>query len=171
MEKSGIIVCRNGKGSEEMLESSLAYIVIRSIPESIILMLSGFILLDLKLDTKRIIKLGLILGGIISLIRKLPITFGVHTILSMVVLGVILFKISNKSFMEVIITPCDIWISLALSEAIYYIIATGLLRIDSEVLTDYQSIQGAVSTLPSLLILLMVVLVIKSMKKKLMRSF
>lgn len=154
-----------------MLESSLAYVLIRTIPESIILMLSGFILLDLKLDTKKIIKLGLILGVIISLIRKLPITFGVHTILSMIAVGIILFKISNKSFVEVIVAPCNIWISLALSEAIYYIIATGLLKIDSEVLTDYQSVLGAISTLPSLLILLMIVLVIKSMKKKLMKRF
>ena len=154
-----------------MLESSLAYVLMRTIPESIVLMLSGFILLGLKLDTKKIVKLGFIHGIIISIIRKLPITFGVHTILSMIVLSAILFKISNKSFVEVIVAPCNIWISLALSEAIYYIIATGLLKIDSEVLTDYQSVLGAISTLPSLLILLMIVLVIKSMKKKLMKSF
>ena len=154
-----------------MLESSLAYTIIRSIPESIILMLSSFILLDLKLDKKQILKYGVLLGIIISMIRKLPITFGVHSLLYMIVLGLILFKISNKNFMEVIITPCNIWIALALSEGIYYLIAKNILMIDTKVLTDYQTVEGALSTLPSLGILLLVVLMIKSMKKKMMKSF
>ncbi len=154
-----------------MLESSLAYVVIRSIPESIVLILSSFILLDLELDTKKILKIGCFLGVIISLIRKLPISFGVHTLLSMIVLGLILFKITKRKFMEVIIVPCDIWISLALSEGIYYLIATSILKIDANILTDYLTVQGAISTLPSLGVLLIIVLMIKSMKKKMMKSF
>ncbi|MGL5694690.1 MAG: hypothetical protein ACRCXA_11475, partial [Peptostreptococcaceae bacterium] len=106
-----------------------------------------------------------------TLIRKLPIAFGVHSILSMVVLGIMLFRISNKKFIEVIIVPCDVWIGLALSDGIYYIIATKIFKLSADTLTDYNTIYGAMSTLPSLLILLLIVLIIKMMKRKMMKSF
>ena len=73
--------------------------------------------------------------------------------------------------MEVIIALCDAWIALALSECIYYVIATSIFSISSSVLTNYKSIQGALSTLPSLGIFLLLVFVVKSMKRKMMRRF
>ena len=107
----------------------------------------------------------------VTLIRTLPINFGVHSLLSMIALGLILFKLSGKNFMEVVIAPCNIWIALALSEGIYYFIASKIIYIDPEILTNYQTVSGAVSTLPSLAILVMIVMVIKSMKKRMMKSF
>ena len=154
-----------------MLKTSLVYAILRVIPDSIVLMLSSFILLDLKVDLKKIMKYGILYGIGVTLIRTLPITFGVHSLLSMSILGCILFKISGKSFTEVLIAPCNIWIALALSEGIYYLIAKNVLMIDTKILTDYQTVQGALSTLPSLGILLLIVLMLKSMKKKMMKSF
>lgn len=154
-----------------MLQSSIAFALIRTIPEGILLMLSIYILLDLKLEIDKILKNGILFGIIVTIIRKLPITFGVHSLLSMVVLGLILFKISSKNLMEVIIALCDAWIALALSEGIYYVIATSIFSISSSVLTNYKSIQGALSTLPSLGIFLLLVFVVKSMKRKMMRRF
>ncbi|MDU4935041.1 MAG: hypothetical protein E6X43_06900 [Peptostreptococcaceae bacterium] len=154
-----------------MLKSSLAYVILRVIPESIVLIFGSFILLDLKIDKYKIMRYGFLYGLIVTVIRSLPITFGVHSLLSMTTLGVILFKISNKNFMEIMVTPCNIWIALALSEGIYYFIATKILDIKAEVLTNYQAVSGAISTLPSLGILLLIVMLIKSMKKRMMKSF
>ena len=50
-------------------------------------------------------------------------------------------------------------------------IASKIIYIDPEILTNYQTVSGAVSTLPSLAILVMIVMVIKSMKKRMMKSF
>ena len=154
-----------------MLKSSLAYVILRVIPESIVLIFGSFILLDLKIDKYKIMRYGFLYGLIVTVIRSLPITFGVHSLLSMTTLGVILFKISNKNFMEIMVTPCNIWIALALSEGIYYFIATKILDLNAEVLTNYQTVSGAISTLPSLGILLLIVMLIKSMKKRMMKSF
>ena len=162
---------RTVKGSGKMLNSSLAYVILRVIPESTILMLSSFILLDLKLDKLKVLKYGFFSGIIVTLIRTLPINFGVHSLLSMIALGLILFKVSGKNFMEVVIAPCNIWIALALSEGIYYFIAKKIININPEILTNYQTISGAVSTLPSLAILVMIIMIIKSMKKRMMKSF
>ena len=75
-----------------MLESSLVYIITRTFPESLILVLSGVVLLGINIDKKRIFKDGIILGMIIGIIRLLPITFGVHSILSMISLFIILLR-------------------------------------------------------------------------------
>ena len=66
-----------------MLKSSLAYVILRVIPECIILILGSYILLDLKIDKYKIMKYGFLYGLIVTLIRSLPITFGVHSLLSM----------------------------------------------------------------------------------------
>ena len=81
-----------------MLESSVTYILLRTFPESIILVLSGLILLDIKIDTKNVIKKGILLGISITFIRLLPINFGVHSVLSMIVLEIILYKNSGNSW-------------------------------------------------------------------------
>ena len=58
-----------------MLESSLVYIITRTFPESLILVLSGVVLLGINIDKKKAFKDGIILGLIIGIIRLLPISF------------------------------------------------------------------------------------------------
>ena len=66
-----------------MLESSLVYTITRTLPESLVLVLSGLILLGIgiDIDKSKVIKKGMLLGFIIGIIRLLPINFGVHSIL------------------------------------------------------------------------------------------
>ena len=149
-----------------MLESSIIYILLRTFPESIILVLSGLILLDKKIDTKIVIKTGILLGTLITLIRLLPINFGVHTILSMIVLGIIVYKISDKQLVQSMISICLIWISLALSEVIYIFIATEIFKIPFDKLVNNKSLYSALITLPSLLILIGLVFIFKAVTKK-----
>ena len=149
-----------------MLQSSMSYILIRTFPESIVLVLSGMILLGIKIDGKKIINSGIILGILITFIRSLPINFGVHTILSMTVLEVILYKNSNDQLIKSMISTCMIWISLALSEGIYILIATKIMNIPFENLANNKSIEGALATLPSLVILVGIVFIFKIIVKK-----
>ena len=117
-----------------MLESSLVYTITRTLPESLVLVLSGLILLGIgiDIDKSKVIKKGMLLGFIIGIIRLLPINFGVHSILSMVALGVILFKCSNNDIIKSMVSTCLVWLSLALSEGIYVLIATNILNIKIE---------------------------------------
>ena len=115
-----------------MLESSLVYIITRTFPESLILVLSGVVLLGINIDKKKAFKDGIILGLIIGIIRLLPISFGVHSILSMIALCIILFKCANNDIVKSMVSTCLVWISLVLSEGIYVLIATSLLNIKVE---------------------------------------
>ncbi len=151
-----------------MLESSLVYILIRTFPESIILILSGIILLGKKINKLEVLRNGFLLGIIITIIRNLPINFGVHTILSMVILLLILYNIYDKlNFIQPLIVTFLIWIALAISEGIYIFIATELLHIPFDTLANNSDIEGALLTLPSLIILLIIILLFKGIKNKL----
>ncbi|WP_286316512.1 hypothetical protein [Romboutsia ilealis] len=152
-----------------MLESSLVYIITRTFPESLILVLSGIILSGINVDKKKIFKDGIILGIIISIIRLLPITFGVHSVLSMITLCIMLLKCTRNDIVISMVSTCLVWISLALSEGIYLLIATLLLNIEVERLTDNTTLQGAIITLPSLLIMFLIVLLLKYMKDNILK--
>jgi hypothetical protein len=140
--------------------------LLRTFPEGIIVILSGLILLDIKIDIKDIIKKGLLLGILITFIRLLPINFGVHSILSMIMIEIILYKSSDNQLIKSIISTCMIWISLALSEGIYIFIATGIFKIPFEKLANNKSLYAALITLPSLLILICIVFIFKIIIKK-----
>lgn len=152
-----------------MLESSLVYIFTRTFPESLILVLSGVILLGINIDKKKIFKYGIILGIIIGIIRLLPITFGVHSVLSMIALCIILLKCACNDIVKSMVSTCLVWISLALSEGIYILIATSLLNINVERLTDNTTLQGAIITLPSLLIMFLIVLLLRYIKDNILK--
>ena len=49
-----------------MLESSLVYIITRTFPESIVVVLSGIILLGINIDKEKVLKYGICLGLIIA---------------------------------------------------------------------------------------------------------
>lgn len=152
-----------------MIESSLVYIFTRTFPESLILVLSGVILLGINIDKKKIFKYGIILGIIIGIIRLLPITFGVHSVLSMIALCIILLKCARNDIVKSMVSTCLVWISLALSEGIYILIATSLLNINVERLTDNTTLQGAIITLPSLLIMFLIVLLLRYIKDNILK--
>lgn len=152
-----------------MLESSLVYIITRTFHESLILVLSGVVLLGINIDKKRIFKDGIILGMIIGIIRLLPITFGVHSILSMISLCIILLRYDNNDIVKSMVSTCLVWISLALSECIYILISISFLNIKVERLTDNTTLQGAIITLPSLLIMFLIVLLLKYAKDNILK--
>lgn len=149
-----------------MLDSTtLSYVIIRSLPESILFMLAGFILLNLKIDKSRIIRIGLLFGIIVTVIRSLPIAYGIHTILGMMIGGFILIKITEVPLAHGVMATCGIFISLAMSEGIYIGITTGLLRMDIDKLVAPNA-TGAIMSLPSLGIFIGIVMIMKSLFNK-----
>ena len=76
--------------------------------------------------------------------KVLPITFGVHSILSMISLCIILLRYDNNDIVKSMVSTCLVWISLALSECIYILISISFLNIKVERLTDNTTLQGAV---------------------------
>lgn len=149
-----------------MLNSSLSYVIIRSFPESIFLILSGYILFNLNINFKNIIKNSLIFLVILTCIRMLPISFGIHTILSMFVIGMIFYKFENQQIISTIINVSKIYICIAISEGIYMTIADKILKIPTQTLTNNTSINSAILSLPSLLIFILLIIGLNLITKK-----
>lgn len=154
-----------------MLNSSLSYIIIRSLPECILLIISSYILMNIKLDKIDILKKSILYLIILTLIRVLPINFGIHTVLSMFVLGTILYRLKGQDIINTILTISKIFICLAMSEGIYMVMANDVMGIPLSLLTDNTKIVSAMLTLPSLLIFFILVLIIKMLTNKIYKFY
>lgn len=154
-----------------MLNSSLSYIIIRSLPECILLIISSYILMNIKLDKIDIFKKSILYLIILTLIRVLPINFGIHTVLSMFVLGTILYRLKGQDIINTILTISKIFICLAMSEGIYMVMANDVMGIPLKLLTDNTKIVSAMLTLPSLLIFFILVLIIKMVTNKIYKFY
>lgn len=150
-----------------MLSSSLSYILIRSFPESILLILAGYILFNLEINIIDILKYSILYLIILTFIRIMPISFGIHTVLSMFVIGIIFYKLKNQLIITTILNISNIYICLAISEGIYIIMANWIFKIPIKVLTTNTSVNSALLTLPSLLIFILLIILMKLITKKL----
>ena len=135
-----------------MLHTSLGYILVRSFPECAVMILAGCNFLNLKISRGTLLKKTFILGMMISLIRMLPISFGIHTIIGMGMLLFILVDLSKKSFIDCITAICKLFLCLAFSEVIYMSLITTIFSIPQSILVDNYSISSAIYSLPSLII-------------------
>lgn len=149
-----------------MLHSDIPFILTRSFPESILLILGGFILLDLEIEKKKILQVGVLLGISITFIRMLPINMGVHTVFSIMMYAVLTIYLIGVKMIPAIIVTIQVWLGLMLSEAIYVPIAVGVLGIPYETLVSNTGFAGAVSTLPSLVIFMCIIILIKKFGQK-----
>lgn len=153
-----------------MLSSSLSYILIRSFPESILLILAGYILFNLEINIIDVLKDSILYLIILTFIRIMPISFGIHTVLSMFVIGIIFYKLKNQPIITTILNISNIYICLAISEGIYIIMANCIFKIPIKVLTANTSVNSALLTLPSLLIFILLITLMKLITKKLNRG-
>ncbi|MEG0180674.1 MAG: hypothetical protein RR657_02190 [Peptostreptococcaceae bacterium] len=153
-----------------MLSSSLSYIIIRSFPECALLILASYILLGIKLNFKEMLKQSVLYLIVLTCIRMLPISFGIHTVLSMFVLGTILYKLKNQDIINTILTISKIFVCLAMSEGIYMLIINNIMGVPTELLTDNTRISSALLTLPSLLIFIILVVILNRITKKLSKN-
>lgn len=153
-----------------MLNSSLSYIIVRSFPECILMTLASYILMGIKLDFKDILKNSILYLGVLTFIRMLPISFGIHTILGMFVLGIILYKIKKQDIILTILTIAKMFACLAISEGIYMFIINTILGVPLEKFIDNTSVESALLTLPSLLIFILLVIILKFLTNKIGRK-
>ncbi|GAA0861001.1 hypothetical protein [Paraclostridium tenue] len=153
-----------------MLSSSLSYILIRSFPESILLILAGYILFNLEINIIDVLKDSILYLTILTFIRIMPISFGIHTVLSMFVIGIIFYKLKKQPIITTILNIANIYICLAISEGIYIIMANCIFKIPTKVLTANTSVHSALLALPSLLIFILLITLMKLITKKLNRG-
>lgn len=151
-----------------MLQQPIYSLFIRLIPETFLIIYSICLLTNTKIDYKKIF-LSAIMGGTgVYIARLLPIHFGVHTILGIIlyiVLTVNIFKIdTHKAIAGTLISTVLCFIS----DVILVVFYTSVLNFSSEMVSS-KTLLAVIASIPSLIIfylILPVVVRVKEMRAK-----
>lgn len=134
-----------------MLRESISFLLIRSFPEGMFMFLSASILLNMKMDIKKIIVQGFLFAIAGYFIRMLPINFGVHTIFAILIFMAMLCKLNNVDTFVSIKTGLIIAILSFISDISIILIYLGVLGLSENILFSRSAI-GALISLPGLII-------------------
>jgi hypothetical protein len=148
-----------------MLEQPLVALFLRTIPENILLFYASYVIINTKTDMKKIIYSGIILGIINYLVRLLPINFGVHTILGLLVYIGILSKYHKVELFKSIKIALISMIILFISDAITVYAYINIFKISGEILFN-KTIIGSLLSMPTLIIFVLILICIKLIKNR-----
>lgn len=113
------------------MKMSLFSLVFQGIPEMIAITTLAYVIARAKLEWKKIIFIGVILALSAYLIRLLPITFGVHTILLICFLIFLLLRFTDVSLTKAIVGVIFSFIVLVLVEALSHIAYSNIFGLTS----------------------------------------
>ena len=147
-----------------MLLKYLIALIFRMIPESILLLKGAQWLSGGKGENKKAVYFGIVLGIAIFLIRRLPISFGVHTLIFAAMYTFILIKIFKLEIFKAISTGLLCLIALGFLDSLTVIFYTRILGISGEWLFSGDPISFVLSDL-SLLLFMLVIFIIKTVQK------
>ncbi|MDF2676817.1 MAG: hypothetical protein K0Q97_1128 [Bacillota bacterium] len=148
-----------------MLNQPLYSLFIRLIPEAFIIIYSIYRLTNTKINLKKLI-ISSILGGIgVYIARLLPIHFGVHTIIAIMMYVFLTVKFNNIDIHKSISTVLLAHVFLFISDFILVIVYTKILRLSSDVILGQTWIAN-VAGIPSLVIFYLIITLILYFKSK-----
>lgn len=147
-----------------MLQIPLLVFLIRSIPEEILLMFSSYILSGKKVHKKRLYISGLLLAISAYMVRLLPIHFGVHTMILLMVYIFLTVKINRINIMQAIPACIVSMIILFICDWMMTLFYVNILHLNFEDLFK-EPIKSALYSIPSLIITSFIVMIIFFIKK------
>ena len=147
-----------------MLRLTAFEFVVRVIPESFVLMLAMYALSNTKLNVNRYIISSLLLATFEYSVRMLPITYGVHTILNVIIMIILICSINKTDIILAIkaslITTICLFILEGLNTLLLYFIFKD--RLESIILNTTLK---TIYVLPSLICFAIITIIYYSKKK------
>lgn len=148
-----------------MLQQPLYSLFIRIIPEAFFVVLSICLLTNSKINYKNIATAAVIAGTCVYLTRLLPIHFGVHTVLGVVIYYLLAYKFNNIKMNKVLLGTMVSTILLFISDALLVAIYKNIFDLPVELLMG-KTLYSLVITLPSLIIFYFLVRIVVYFKGK-----
>ncbi|WP_294392353.1 hypothetical protein [uncultured Clostridium sp.] len=149
-----------------MLKLTLVEFFLRTIPESFILMMALFILCNINIKMKPYVMSSTLFGVCQYFIRRLPINYGVNTILGIFIMILIMHKINKSEIIPSIKFSLIITIVLFILEWVNIVVLTFLFNDSLEIIFN-NSILKILSGMPSLVLLALMTLIYYKEKGKL----
>ncbi|WP_294401622.1 hypothetical protein [uncultured Clostridium sp.] len=149
-----------------MLKLTLVEFFLRTIPESFILMMALFILCNINITMKPYVMSSTLFGVCQYFIRRLPINYGVNTILGIFIMILIMHKINKSEIIPSIKSSLIMTIVLFILEWVNIVVLTFLFNDSLEIIFN-NSILKILSGMPSLVLLALMTLIYYKEKGKL----
>lgn len=148
-----------------MWEIPLIFLIISTIPETIVLTMLVFSLARIEYRIVPIATIGVILAIILYFIRKVPIYFGIHTIVAILTLAVMIYVYKRINFFRIITYAFFSMLTLLLLEFSFYYGINAIWPEFAEVVGKGNSIIRAMSTYPHIVIMLILALILNKKNK------
>ena len=148
-----------------MLKLTLVELFVRLLPECIALIFAGYAISGKKVKINRIIVSGIILTIAVYVIRMLPIHFGVHTILSVMV---IMFLLITMNEIELIKSGSSAMLSVILLfilDSVVLISVTKLFNVSANDILNNHYLK-IIALYPSLILFFLIILLLYFYKRK-----
>lgn len=148
-----------------MLHISFFELIVRTIPESFLFVFAIYVFANTKLDFKRYIISSIELAIGTFFIRKLPISYGIHTIINIILLVFICNFFNKINTLECIKGGIFTAIILFFSEAINLFLIQ--LKVGDNVTSIFRDpVLKTIYGIPSLIIFLLVILLVNFLKNR-----
>lgn len=148
-----------------MLHISFFELIVRAIPESFLFVFAIYVFANAKIDIKKYIIASLSLAIGTFFIRKLPISYGIHTILNIILLVLICNFLNKINTVECIKGGIFTAILLFFSEGVNLFLIQ--LKVGENVTSVFSDpVLKTIYGLPSLIIFLIIILLINFLMKR-----
>lgn len=148
-----------------MLHISFFELIVRTIPESFLFVFAIYVFANKKLDFKKYIISSIELAIGTFFIRKLPISYGIHTIINIILLVFICNFFNKINTLECIKGGIFTAIILFFSEAINLFLIQ--LKVGDNVTSIFRDpVLKTIYGIPSLIIFLLVILLVNFLKNR-----
>jgi len=118
------------------MEMSFNQMILFGIPEGMSIAVLAFILSKVKLEWKKVMIVGIVIPFSAYLLRLLPITFGVHSIVSIGLLFFMLMKLGQVTLMSAIINSLITLLFLIIFETITSMLIMNLFEITQQMIKE-----------------------------------
>ncbi|PAB58227.1 hypothetical protein [Anaeromicrobium sediminis] len=145
-----------------MVDGAKIVLIIRQLLEGILVIWGVYILSSKKLD-KKVIYTGVLHGIFINILRALPISFGVHTILSLIITICLISIITKEMMIKVISNVMGAFIIVAFCDWASLFVYTNIFNVGVEQLLD-GSVISSLYSLGPLFMMITILLLIKYIK-------
>jgi branched-subunit amino acid transport protein AzlD len=137
---------------------------LRTIPEGFLFILAIYVFSEINIDRKKYIISSLVFSSSVYIIRLLPINYGVHMILSVLVLLFISIAYNKVEAIQSVKSIIILYMIQLISEAVN-VLLLNLMKLDLDKLFK-DPIKKSILGLPSLLITLIIIIIFYLINKK-----
>ncbi|WP_125153538.1 hypothetical protein [Clostridium rectalis] len=141
-----------------MLKISLMEFFTRTIPESFLFVLTGYLFAKKNIDKKTYCTSSMVLAMCIYIIRMLPIHYGVHTIINIIICILIIATLNKIPVIQSITASLFAATILSICELVNFFILESILKLDIESMLN-NSLTKVLNFIPSLILFALIILI------------